>query len=71
MIYLVWQTTKDYSHLINISYSFYLVLITILLHSLTLTSITINLLKYRTHHHSIQPIQLDKKISFAFNEPIV
>jgi uncharacterized Tic20 family protein len=71
MIYLVWQTTKDYIHLINISYSFYIVLFIILFHSLTLISITINLLKYRTNHHLIQPFEIDKKLSFAFNEPIV
>jgi hypothetical protein len=71
MIYLVWQTTKDYIHLINISYSFYIVLIIILLHSLTFISITINLAKYRTNHHSIQPNQINEKIHLAFNEPIV
>ncbi|UJR21712.1 hypothetical protein I4U23_024789 [Adineta vaga] len=71
MIYFVWETTKDYIQLIQISYSFYLVLIIILLHSLTLISLIINLLKYRTTHHSIQPILHDKKLSFAFNEPIV
>ena len=71
MIYLVWQTTKDYIHLINVSYSFYLVLIIILFHSLTFISIIINLLKHRTNHHSIQPIEIDKKLLFAFNEPLV
>ncbi|CAF1571263.1 unnamed protein product [Adineta steineri] len=71
MIYLVWQTTKDYVKLIKISYSFYLVLIIILFHSLTFISITINLLKYRTIHHSIQPIEINKKLSFAYNEPLV
>ncbi|CAF1472370.1 unnamed protein product [Rotaria magnacalcarata] len=71
MIYLVWQTTLDYIHLINISYSFYIVLIIILLHSLTLISLTINLLNYRTNHHAIQPLHLDKKVLVAFNEPIV
>jgi hypothetical protein len=71
MIYLVWQTTKDYINLIHISYSFYLVLIIILFHSLTLISLTINLLKYRTNHHSIQPLQLNEKLLLACNEPIV
>ncbi|CAF1193198.1 unnamed protein product [Rotaria sordida] len=71
MIYLVWQTTKEYIHLINISYSFYIVLIIIILHSLTFISITINLLKYRTNHYLIEPLQFDRKILFAFNEPIV
>jgi len=71
MIYLVWQTTKDYIQLIHISYSFYLVLIIILFHSLTLISITINLLKYRTNHHSIQPFQFNEKLLLAFNEPVV
>jgi hypothetical protein len=71
MIYLVWQTTKDYIHLIHISYSFYLVLLIIVFHSLTLISLTMNLLKYRTKHHSIQPCQLNEKVVLAFNEPIV
>lgn len=71
MIYLVWQTTKDYIHLIHISYSFYIVLMIILLHSLTLISITINLLKYRTNHHSIKPLTLNEKLLLAFNEPVV
>lgn len=71
MIYLVWRTTQDYIHLINISYSFYIVLIIILLHSLTLISLTINLLNYRTIHYSIQPLQIDKKILIAFNDPVV
>jgi hypothetical protein len=71
MIYFVWQTTKDYINLIHLSYSFYLVLIIIFIHSFTLISITIYLLKYRTNHHSIQPYQLNEKILLAFNEPIV
>ena len=71
MIYFVWVTTKEYIHLIQISYSFYLVLIIVVLHSLTLISLIINLLKYRTMHHSIQPMLLEKKLAFAFNEPIV
>jgi len=71
MIYFVWQTTKDYTNLIRISYSFYLVLIIILCHSLTLISITLNLLKYRTTQHSIQPLQIQEKTRMAFIEPIV
>jgi hypothetical protein len=71
MIYLVWRTTKDYTHLIHISYSFYLVLLIIILHSLTLISLTLNLLKYRTNHRSIQPCQINEKVLLAFNGPIV
>jgi hypothetical protein len=68
MIVLVWQTTKDYSHLIHISYSFHMILATVVLHSLTLISLTVNLAKYRTTHHSVQPCD---KIRLAFDEPVV
>ena len=71
MIFLVWQTTKDYIHLIHLSHSFYLVLCIILLHSLTLISMTMNLLQYRTNHHSIQPCSSNEKVLMAFNELIV
>lgn len=71
MIYFVWQTTKDYIHLIHLSHSFYLVLSIILLHSLTLISMTMNLLQYRTNHHSIQPCSSNEKVLLAFNELIV
>ena len=67
MIYLVWQTSKDYVHLIHISYSFYLVLAIVFSHSLTLISLTINLAQYRTSHRSIQPYG---KVLLAFNQPI-
>ncbi|CAF1303579.1 unnamed protein product [Adineta steineri] len=46
MIYLVWQTTKDYVKLIKISYSFYLVLIIILFHSLTFIRILIGFISH-------------------------
>jgi hypothetical protein len=71
MIFFVWYTTKNDIHLINLSYSFYLTLIIILFHTITLISITINLAKYRTNHHTIQPYQCNEKIAFVFNEPIV
>lgn len=71
MIFFVWYSTKNYIELIDLSYSFYLTLIVILFHTITLISITINLAKYRTNHHTIQPSLYNEKISFAFNEPIV
>jgi hypothetical protein len=71
MIFFVWYTTKNHIEFIDLSYSFYLTLIIILFHTITLISITINLAKYRTNHHTIQPYEYNEKISFAFNEPIV
>ncbi|CAF1498864.1 unnamed protein product [Adineta steineri] len=71
MIFFVWSITKNTIDLVTLTYSFYLTLIIILFHTITLISITINLAKYRTNHHAIQPYQCTEKISFAFNEPIV
>ncbi|CAF2349088.1 unnamed protein product [Rotaria sp. Silwood2] len=71
MIYFIWYTTINTLDLIHLSYSFYLTLIIILFHTITLISLTISLAKYRTNHHTIQPYQSNEKISFAFNELIV
>jgi hypothetical protein len=58
-------------NVIHLSYSFYLILMVILFHTITLISLTINLAKYRTNHYAIQPFHTNDKLSFAFNEPIV
>jgi hypothetical protein len=71
MIFFVWYTTKSHIDLINLSYSFYLTIIIIIFHTITLISITINLTKYQTNHHAIQPFENNEKLAFAFNEPIV
>ncbi|CAF3622602.1 unnamed protein product [Rotaria socialis] len=71
MIFFVWSTTKNTMDLMNLSYSFYLAIIIILFHTITIISLTINIAKFRTNHHTIQPHQFNEKISFAFNEPIV
>ncbi|CAF0786388.1 unnamed protein product [Rotaria sordida] len=71
LIHFIWYTTKNTMELIYLSYSFYLTLIIILFHTITLISLTINLAKYRIDHHTIQPYQSNEKISFAFNELIV
>ncbi len=71
MTFFVWYATKNHLDVIQPSYSFYLTLIILLFHTITLISITINIAKYRTNHHTIQPYQLNEKISLAFSEPIV
>jgi hypothetical protein len=71
MIFFVCYTTKNQIDSIHLSYSFYLTLIIILFHTISLISITINLTKYQTNHRTIQPYQCNEKLSFAFNEPIV
>ena len=72
MLFFVWHTTKTTIGVIHLSYSFYLTLIIILFHTITLISITVNLAKYRTNHHTIQPFYSRKeKTLFAFNELIV
>jgi hypothetical protein len=68
MIFLVWQISQNYIHLVQISYSFYLVIIVLILHSLTLISTIINLVRYRSIHRSIQPYE---KVLLAFNQSTV
>ena len=63
LVILVWQTTLHYLHLIRISYSFYIVLVMLVIHSLTLISILINFLQYQRERHSIKPVE---KIQQAF-----
>ncbi|CAF1552645.1 unnamed protein product [Adineta ricciae] len=71
MIFFVWTTTKYTFNTIHLSYSFYLTLFILLLHTVTLISLTLNLAQYRAHHHSIQPFQINSKVSMAFNDPLV
>lgn len=71
LIFFVWYATKNAMDIINLSYSFYLTIIIILFHTITITSLTISIAKFRTNHHIIQPCKSNEKILFAFNEPVV
>lgn len=71
LLFFVWYSIKTSIYSIEISYSFYLTIFILFLHTFTLISLTINLAKYRTIHHTIQPNSINEKLAFAFTEPIV
>jgi hypothetical protein len=71
IIFFVCHATHYHHQSMQISYSFYLTLILLSCHTITLISITMNLAQYRTDHHTIQPYQSHDKVALAFNEPIV
>lgn len=68
IVFLVWQTSQNYLNLIRISFSFYIVVLVLILQVFTLISLFQHLIDHRRKQRSIQPRE---KIRHAFDDLFV
>ena len=71
ILFFVWSSTPTHLDYTRLSYAFYLTLILLLIHTLTLISLTLSLAHYRTNQQTIHPNHGHEKLAFAFSEPMV
>lgn len=71
LVFFVWHSTQMHVLSIHLSYSFYLTVLLLISHTITLISLTINLARYRTNHRNIQPCLAPSKVLYAFEQSLV